>query len=640
MRVLRYLRRPAFRGVWAGLACALAAGLLGGTGLARGMDDWLFDGCFVLRDALRGTAPGSGPVVVVGLFEKDYDDLGKPAVFISPELAEVVAHARRSGATAVGVDLMIPNSLSGGHKQFFREVGNPAAFGKAVRAADRVVLPLSFSDQAYTPPAWPIEQWLLKYRNPDYRDPLGRDVASIDLCLDGDRFVRRANVFKADPEDRLYPSFPLALAAWHLDKPYRWDPATKTAWLGDDPIPLDRHHRMPINWAGRPDAPDRPGPFPVVPFTAVLEAARAGRPVDLLRGKMVVVGSTSVDTQDRHPTPYSNSYAGDFGTEPSLAMPGPEIHAHAAATLVNRAFITTPWWLGPWPWLAAAGAGLGWLLNRLAPLPGLAVAVAHHFGWRAAATAALTFGDLRADLASMLLLGGIAYAAAFTLRWRVVRRVLAATKSQALAKALEADPGRLDLAGENRPLSVLFVDVRGFSDFSGRHRDDPRRIVAVLNAYYAAVIPGIEAEGGTVNLFIGDGMMVLFNAPLDHPDHAPRAVRAARGVVRAVRAEEKALAALGFPGFRVGVGVNTGVCTVGAIGSPTRLDYTAIGDVVNAAARLEAATKGAGADILIGLDTFRLVPPADRAKLGCRPDPRVLELKGVGPTLAYPVDVD
>lgn len=636
MTVGRFLRRPALRGVGAGLAGAVVAGLLANTNIARGLDDWLFDGCFVNRDLALGPNPDPGPVVVVGLYEKDFDALAKPAVFISPELAEVVTHARKSGATAVGVDLIIPNSLWADHKQFFREVGNPVALGRAVRAADKVVLPVMFP--AAGPPAWPIEQWLLKYRNPDYQDPLGRDVANIDMFQDGDRFVRQANILVPGPNGEPFPGFPLALAAWAEDKPYRWDEVTKTAWLGDVNVPLGPRRRMAINWAGRP------GTFPVVPFTAVLEAARAGRTLPELNGKVAIVGSMALDAGDFRPTPYSNAYAhffSQFGADTSLSMAGPEIHAHAVATLLKRSFVTTPGWLSRWPWLLAVGAGLGWVLARLSPLPGLAVVLAYMVGWQAFATAALAAGNWRADLVAMLLLAPVVvYTTAFILRWRVVRRVLAATKSLALAKALEADPGRLDLAGQNRELSVMFVDVRGFSDFSSRFRDDPQRIVAVLNAYYAAVVPGVEAEGGTVNLFIGDGMMVLFNAPLDHPDHARRAVRAARGLVRAVRENRGRFAALGFPDFRVGVGVNTGVCTVGAVGSPSRLDYTAIGDVVNAAARLESATKEARVDVLIGAGTVLALDPADRAALGCAAEPREMVLKGVGTVPAYPVAVD
>ena len=632
MRVWRYLRGPMFRGVWAGLACAALAALVGRSNFAHGLDDWLFDSCFVNRDALFGENPDPGPVVIIGLYEKDYDDLAKPFVFISPELAQVVTHARKSGATAVGIDLIIPNSLSINHKEFFKEVGNPTTFGRAVRAVDKVVLPVSIPGSA--PPIWPVEQWLLKYRNPDYRDPLGRDIASLDMAQDGDRFVRNAAMFVEDENHEVFPSLPLALAAWAENVPYRWDRETKTAWLGDERIPLGRFQRMAINWAGKP------GTFPTIPFTEVLAAARENRPMPILDGKVVIVGSTARDTQDFHPTPYSNPYASFLTGDTSLSMPGPEIHAHVAATLLKRKFVTTPWWLHPWPWLVVFGCGLGWVLARLTSLPGLLLAVLFAVAWLAFATLGLAFGNWRTDLSSTLMLGGIVYTAMFANRWRVLRKVLAATKSQALAKAWEADPGRLDLAGENRPLSVLFVDVRGFSAFSSKHAAEPQRIVAVLNAYYGAVVPGVEAEGGTVNLFIGDGMMVLFNAPLDHPDHALRAVRAARGLVKTVREKAAVFEGLGFPGFRVGVGVNTGVCTVGAVGSASRLDYTAIGDVVNAAARLESATKEAGVDILIGPETYAVLDPTDRAKLGCRAEPMAMELKGVGRIPAYPVDVD
>src|SRR5205807_1046388 len=122
-----------------------------------------------------------------------------------------------------------------------------AALGKAVRKADHVVMPVWIpgGDQ---PQRWPVEQWLLKYRDPDRRDPLGRDVGSIDLADDGDRFIRRASLVRRGPENEVIPSFPLALCAWAEDKPYRWDSEKGEVRLGDDVIPLDADLRMRINY--------------------------------------------------------------------------------------------------------------------------------------------------------------------------------------------------------------------------------------------------------------------------------------------------------------------------------------------------------------------------------------------------------
>src|SRR5207248_1939193 len=102
------------------------------------------------------------------------------------------------------------------------------------------------------------------------------------------------------------------------------------------------------------------------------------------------------------------------------------------ATIYDRAFITTPWWAQPWPWLAVFGAGLGWLTARMGLLKGFLLVAAHHVAWKALAAAALAWGYWRIDMVGMLALGMMMYAVVFALRWRVLRRVLAAVKSQAL----------------------------------------------------------------------------------------------------------------------------------------------------------------------------------------------------------------
>ena len=628
----RLARHRRLRGVWTGLGSVGLVAMLLHVSVVHGLDNWFFDGCFAARESFDGgTRPSAtrDKIVLITLDEPDFDGLEKPIVLMSPELGLVIGHARASGATAVGVDMMIPNSQS-----FVDAVlmSRPTAVGKVARDANGVVLAVSFPSPPRTA-RWPIEQWLLKYRNPDRRDPWERDVGSIDMAEDADRFIRTAYVVKQDADRRVYPSFPLALAAWAEDKPWDWEPAANVVRLGDTAIPIAPDGTMRINWVGPP------GTFATIPFREVLAAARADKPVPILDGRIALIGTIDPAFQDFHPTPYSNGYT-DFRPSEAGRMAGVEIHANTIATIRDGAFITTPWWLNRWPWLIVFGLGLGWVYARVGLGFGLITAVAHHFGWKMFAVAMLTYGPWRVDMAGMLLLGTVAYAATFANRWRILRRVLSAVKSSAMAKALEDDPGRLDLAGENRTVTVMFVDIRGFSSFSSRYRPDPERVVNLLNAYYSVAVPIVEAEGGTINLFMGDGMMILFNAPLEHKDHAVRAVRAGRSLVRAVRANAATFAELGAEDFRIGVGINTGICTVGAVGSRTRLDYTAIGDVVNAAARLEAATKEVGAPILIGPDTHALIPAADRAGYGCPAIPREVTLKGVGKLNVWPVDIE
>jgi adenylate cyclase len=165
------------------------------------------------------------------------------------------------------------------------------------------------------------------------------------------------------------------------------------------------------------------------------------------------------------------------------------------------------------------------------------------------------------------------------------------------------------LAGEELPVSILFLDVRGFTTMAEQR--SAREVVSALNDLYERVVPIVIGHGGHANKFIGDGMLAVFGAPERHDDHADRAVAAALEIGELVRED--------FPdGFRVGMGVNSGRVLVGTIGGGGRLDFTVIGDPVNTAARVEAATRTTGDDILI-TDATRELLKRDHGEFEQRP---------------------
>jgi adenylate cyclase len=350
---------------------------------------------------------------------------------------------------------------------------------------------------------------------------------------------------------------------------------------------------------------------------------RNGGAIDL-RDALVVVGATAHSLGDWHATPYSNGSSRLPWTQPSELMAGPEVQANVVATMADGAYITTPPWLTSLPWTLALCAALGAGFARLNLTRGAILAVLHHFCWKGLALGAFCMGNWRVEVLAMTLAGGLAYAASFALRWRVLRRMFGAVKGEAIARALEDEPGYL--RGQERELTVLFSDVRDFTAYSDSRT--PAEVVELLNAYFAAVVPQLEAEGATVDKYIGDGIMAFFNAPPDQPDHALRAARAAVGMVRRVREKAALWESRGFPGLRIGVGVHTGPAVVGPIGSPRRLDYTAIGDTVNAAARIEAQNKTFGSEVLLSAATYAALPEAERARLGCSTVPEAATLKG------------
>ena len=221
----------------------------------------------------------------------------------------------------------------------------------------------------------------------------------------------------------------------------------------------------------------------------------------------------------------------------------------------------------------------------------------------------------------------------------VCERILGAVKSQAIAKALEADPTSLALRGEERIVTALFADIRDFTSYSEMHT--PQEVVALLNVYFSAIVPLIEQLGGTLNQYMGDGIMVLYGVLIITEAHAESAVKTAVEIVRKVHQLKPLWSEYDFPQLRIGVGVHTGKVVVGTMGSPERLDYTAIGDTVNAASRIESENKKFGTEILISSDTFRSLSVKIRAEMNWAKEPHVTTVKGRQESLElYAINVD
>lgn len=176
---------------------------------------------------------------------------------------------------------------------------------------------------------------------------------------------------------------------------------------------------------------------------------------------------------------------------------------------------------------------------------------------------------------------------------------------EAAKEIMNQDAGQV---GVERRISVMFVDVRNFTEHSSRH--SPDEVVSALNIFFRDAVEKVEAHGGMVNKFLGDGFMALFGAGADRTNHAVRAVQAGQEMLCCLDDAKEELEAAGWPGLAIGIGVNTGPAIVGSIGSPRRQEYTAIGDTVNVAARVESLTKDLRHSFLI-TDTTRAELPDD-----------------------------
>ena len=162
-------------------------------------------------------------------------------------------------------------------------------------------------------------------------------------------------------------------------------------------------------------------------------------------------------------------------------------------------------------------------------------------------------------------------------------------------KQLQDNPSLLKLGGEKKEATFLFTDVRGFTSLSEQLQ--PEQVTELMNQALTIQSNAVQEYGGMVDKYIGDAMMAIFNAPIDLPEHQNRAILAAQKIQKDMQDTDIPL--------KIGIGVNTGEAVIGNMGSDTRFDYSAIGDCVNTAARLESATKDVGVDILIGENTAK-----------------------------------
>jgi adenylate cyclase len=179
--------------------------------------------------------------------------------------------------------------------------------------------------------------------------------------------------------------------------------------------------------------------------------------------------------------------------------------------------------------------------------------------------------------------------------------------SPALVNKLQKNPSLLKLGGDERELSIMFTDVRGFTSISEHYGKNVQGLTMIMNRYMTAMTEAILKNDGTLDKYIGDAQMAFWNAPLDDPHHAKNAAKTAMRMLKRLDSFNAEIAAEGVPEFGMGLGINTGHVVVGNMGSSQRFDYTCLGDHVNLASRLEGQSKPYGVRIVIGPKTHEYV---------------------------------
>ena len=251
-------------------------------------------------------------------------------------------------------------------------------------------------------------------------------------------------------------------------------------------------------------------------------------------------------------------------------------------------------------WLLISGLGITWgvLLASIV------------FSATAYAGVQFIANGLLIDVIWALITQILASTVAFYLNYRTQYRLRQQIKRQfehyldpRQVKQLQKNPEQLKLGGETRYATFLFTDVRGFTSMS--ESLPPEKVTYIMNKALTAQQAAVQKYGGMVDKYIGDAMMAIFNAPLDQADHEEQAIDCGLQIIENMEALNQEMKQEGLPEIAIGIGINSGNAVIGNMGSESRFDYTAIGDAVNTAARLESATKEQKVDLLIGESTSK-----------------------------------
>jgi adenylate cyclase len=353
-----------------------------------------------------------------------------------------------------------------------------------------------------------------------------------------------------------------------------------------------------------------PGAVPRLPFSRLISSPSNGSAeIERLKDKVVIIAAEHMGNQDIHLTPYARGFMAFEGR----MMSGAEVHANIVETLLTGRFprplppsvrllsfavlltAATALFLRVSPW---RGLGAGVILSLASTLLGFL----------------LFLGNWILPVAGMQ--AGVAVSYMITLGTRLtgeerervrLREMFGKYVSDEVVEKLLALGHRPDQRGESHRVTVLFSDIRNFTTIS--EKLTPHQVVDLLNAYFTRVCEPILEQGGTVDKFIGDAVMAFFGAPAPYQDHAARALRAAVAVAEMAREfrawVKERFVSMDLPEFRIGIGLHTGEVVVGSIGSPKRLHFTAIGDTVNAASRLEGLTKDLGWTIVASAEVIK-----------------------------------
>ncbi len=526
---------------------------------------------------MANTAPGRSalPITIVGIDEPSFAQIGKQFPWPRRIHADLLDQLNRAGAMVVAFDLIFSEPQNDEDDGRFAEA--IAKYGNVVLSAHMAIQETQYARQ------WTRVEPLPIFK----RAGAANGFADIPRDIDG--------VLRRMPEGQ----------------DVFWREIVRRASLlrpGLLTEPPSLEGKM-IGYLG-PDRPERT--YPYVHYYQALHAD-TDLPPDAFRDQIVIVGryvQAAMETgggEDSHATP--------FTAATGFVTPGVEIHANALESALSGRSITPLGWHWNLALLIIAIGTSATLMRRWRPFvsAGLGIALlsviavgdwwlfSNHNLWPPVLAAMFSVVTVYAGL------GGHAYFSEQRQR-RETRRAFSLYLAPEVVDEIMAHPEKLKLGGERREITLLFTDLKGFTNIA--EQLGPEQVAQLLNEHFSRATTIIKQHGGTVNRFIGDSIMAIWGAPLADEKHALNACLAARNMQLDMAKLREDFSQRGLPPIFMRVGIHTGPAIVGNLGAADRFDYTAIGDSVNLASRLEGVNKAYGTEILISNKTANLLEDA------------------------------
>ncbi|MBE0669400.1 MAG: adenylate/guanylate cyclase domain-containing protein [Anaerolineales bacterium] len=530
---------------------------------------------------LRGEETPSDDIVIVAIDDESFNWTGFQWPWPRSYFAEIVDQINAGGGKVIGVDIFLfePD----------QNVENDQLFADALgrsNSAVNVLQILKRGDEQFT--TFTLLQPLTPYRKA--LDGIG--ITS--FIRDEDAIVRSVQAFDSYNGETYYHwAFEVARLYLGTEPP---SSATDTNMkFNGQTVPLNAGQLL-VNFSGPA------GSYPTYPAYSVALGDVLEQNPDAFRGKIVLIGATTVTLQDIYPTPFSTQ----------IPTSGVEIIASTIDTLINGKYITqAPAWLALL--ITMAAALLAYLISFLKrPSLTISLLLASMVGYLAIGF--IIFIRQRYVLPVvvpqiMLFLGVVLptleQAVSQELEKRRVRNLFSRFISPEMVDQMMSTQ---DLSSLNKrsDISIIFSDIRGFTTLS--EKLSPEEVVALLNPYLEAMSKVIYKHGGTVDKYEGDAIIAFFGEPVPFKDHAVRALRASLDMRKALTELKDQWAKEGRPSsIEMGIGINSGEVFVGMVGSEQRINYTVIGDNANLASRLQDLTKTYAWPILISESTYQHV---------------------------------